>query len=65
MTVRRIIAALLIIAGLTTLGATAAEAAPITCPGTQVAVKVAPGTFACQNNGGNVDGAGKTKNPND
>jgi hypothetical protein len=47
------------------LGASAASAAPIVCPGGQVATQVAPGQFACVNNGGNADNSGKTKNPND
>jgi hypothetical protein len=47
------------------LGAGAASAAPIVCPGGQVATQVAPGQFACVNHGGNADNSGKTKNPND
>lgn len=55
----------LVTLALTLLGASAASAAPIVCPGGQVAMQVAPGQFACVNNGGNADNSGKTKNPND
>jgi hypothetical protein len=66
-TTRRNIIAALIAAALSLLGlgATAAVAAPITCPAGQVATQVTPGNFACVNNGGNPDNSGKTKNPND
>lgn len=52
-------------AGAVALAGTPAYAAPITCPGGQTAQQVAPGQFACVNNGGNADASGQTKNPND
>lgn len=64
----RVIVAGICTAALVTLigvGAEEASAAPITCPGGQVATQVAPGQFACVNNGGNADNSGQTKNPND
>lgn len=66
-TMKRKVAAL-IIAGGTTLGVVAisagpASAAPITCPGPQVAVKTSSG-WDCQNRPGNLSGAEDPKNPN-
>ena len=60
--------AALIIAGGATLGGVAigalpASAAPITCPGPQVAVKTSAG-WDCQNPPGNLSGAEDPKNPN-
>ena len=45
-------------------GAGVASAAPITCPGPQVAEKVG-GEFRCVNPADNPTGAAETKNPND
>lgn len=47
------------------IGAEEASAAPITCPGGQVATQVAPGQFACVNPAGNADNSAQPKNPND
>lgn len=44
-------------------GAPAAQAAPIDCPGGQVATKTASG-WDCVNNGGNTSNAEDPKNPN-
>jgi hypothetical protein len=43
--------------------ATAASAAPITCPGSQTPTKVAGG-WDCLNKGGNTSNAEDPKNPN-
>jgi len=43
--------------------ATAASAAPITCPGGQTVTKTADG-WDCVNNGGNTSNAENPKNPN-
>lgn len=46
------------------VGAQTASAAPITCPGGQVATQTSPGTWDCVNNGGNASNAENPKNPN-
>ncbi|HEX6682018.1 MAG TPA: hypothetical protein VF062_04455 [Candidatus Limnocylindrales bacterium] len=45
------------------VNATAASAAPITCPGSQSAEKT-PGGWDCVNKGGNSSNAEDPKNPN-
>jgi hypothetical protein len=45
------------------VNATAASAAPISCPGGQTATKVSGG-WDCVNNGGNTSNAEDPKNPN-
>lgn len=63
--IRRITAAILSATALTFVGVGAGEAsaAPIECPGGQVATKTADG-WDCVNNGGNTSNAEDPKNPN-
>lgn len=48
-------------AGVATAGS--ASAAPITCPGGQTAVAIAPSSWECVNNGGNTSNAEDPKSP--
>jgi hypothetical protein len=60
---RKLLAAGIAVAGLTVAAASTASAAPIECPGGQVATKTAGG-WDCVNNGGNTSNAEDPKNPN-
>lgn len=65
MSVRKLVAAGFIAAGISLGFVANASAAPITCPGPQDPAKPSPGEWECLNNGGNFSGAAETKNPND
>jgi len=63
---KRVAAFVLTLMAFLTLGlvnATAASAAPITCPGGQTVTKTSSG-WDCVNNGGNTSNAEDPKNPN-
>jgi len=56
--------ALTMATGVVAFAPTSASAAPITCNGNQTATKVAPGVFACINNGGQDTGSVRPKGGN-
>jgi opacity protein-like surface antigen len=57
---RKLIIAALVALGVAA-GVSAADAAPIVCPGGQQAVNQGAGNFLCVNNGGNADQSGMPK----